>query len=69
MALSNVSHLTLRVPLYLFVFLFDWYRNSGACGVIPNCAMMTGFGLFDPGMCIPSMGYIVAINFNCSLDI
>ena len=64
-----MSYLTLRARLlFLFVFLFDWHRDSGACGFIRNYAMLIQLGLWDPGMCIPIMGYVVAISFNCIFD-
>ena len=69
MVLSNVCYLTLRAPLYFCMcFCVDWYRKYGACGIIPKYAMVLQFGLWNPGMCIPIMGYIIAISFNCIFD-
>ena len=61
----ELSHFACTFIMFVFVFPFDCHRNSGACGVIPNYAMVLEFGLWDPSVCIPMMGYVIAICFNC----
>ena len=70
MVLSNVSYLTLRAPcIFLFVFLLGFTQEQWCMWVNANYAMMPQLRLYYPSMCIPIMGYIDAISFNCIFNI
>ena len=69
MALSSLCfHTYVHLCNFVCVSVLICTENYGACGFVSNYAVWTQLELYNPGMCIPVMGYIDAIGCNCIFD-